>query len=90
VMMDESLTQLPHLFNLGREFDRNMKVNYAFAIAPSLVLVSGVFLHTITIAGAVFLGMSSMYLGMLNTFVPLLKYRVKPKFIIDQELPPTQ
>jgi len=90
VMMDESLTQLPHLFNLGREFDRNMKVNYAFAIAPSLILVSGVFLHTITIAGAVFLGMSSMYLGMLNTFVPLLKYRVKPKFIIDQELPPTQ
>lgn len=88
VMMDQSLAQLVRLFDLSREFDLNMKVNYAFAIVPSIILVSGVFLNTIAISGAVLLGMSSMYLGMANTFVPLLKYRLKPKFVVDREVPP--
>lgn len=82
VLMDHSLKQLIPLFDLSREFDMNMKVNYMFSLAPSIIGVSSVFLRIITLPGAIALGTSSLYLGLGNAMLPLLKHRVKPKAIL--------
>ncbi|MCB0126045.1 MAG: HAD-IC family P-type ATPase, partial [Caldilineaceae bacterium] len=79
VMMDESLAKLPLLFDLSKEFETLMKVNYGIALFPSIVMVSGVFLHFISITGAILFGMSWFYLGLLVPFVPQLQYRVRPR-----------
>ena len=42
--MDESLRQLPQLFNLADEFDSTLKAGFAVAIVPGCINIAGVFL----------------------------------------------
>lgn len=77
VMMDQSLNQLIPLLDLSHEFNTNMKANYVFAVAPSVIVVSGIFLGLFSLSGATALAIPALYLGLGNAMWPLVKDRLK-------------
>ncbi|MCB0096943.1 MAG: heavy metal translocating P-type ATPase, partial [Caldilineaceae bacterium] len=75
VLMDESLCQLPFLFNLGHEFDTTMKAGFASAIVPGICIISGAYLVHLGIAASLAIWNLSLFTGMGIAWSPLLKHR---------------
>ena len=75
VLMDESLRQLPFLFNLAHEFDTNMKAGFASAIVPGVFIISGAYLFHLGIAASIMIWNLSLFTGLGIASWPLLKHR---------------
>lgn len=75
VLMDESLTQLPSLFDLAQELDANMQGNLLASVVPGVICVVGVyFLHFGVLATQLlyFVGLGA---GVANAMAPWLSRR---------------
>jgi Cu2+-exporting ATPase len=74
VLMDESLNQLPHLFDLALELDANMRDNFMASVVPGIICISGVyFLHFGVLAANLiyFIGLTA---GVANAMSPWLDH----------------
>lgn len=77
VLMDTTLEQLPLLFQLGREMERNLKTTHTLAIVPGLGIWAGVFFGHLGILGATLIFEASLWVGIANAMRPLLTYQEK-------------
>ena len=75
VLMQESLQQLPFLFDLGDDMERGTRLGLIAGMVPGVITVGGVFLlgwGYLSTIGLSLLGLSS---GMAAAVYPLYKYR---------------
>ncbi len=69
VLMDSSLTQLAHLFDIAQSFEANMQVNLMTAILPGVICIGGIFfLHFGIFAGLILYNLS-LYAGVSNALL---------------------
>ena len=73
ILMDETLNQLPHLFDLSREFEANMKVNLMTSVVPGVIIIGGAFLGMVGYAGAVIWFNLGLGAGLINSLLPLVR-----------------
>jgi P-type E1-E2 ATPase len=73
ILMDESLKQLPYLFNLANRLEKNMQTGFVTAIIPGVMCVGGVyFLHIGVITAGVLYNLS-LGAGVVNAMLPKFK-----------------
>jgi Cu2+-exporting ATPase len=75
VLMDESLAQLPRLFDLAHELERNMQGNFLAATVPGTINIGSVYLLHTGVMAANLLATAGLVTGLANAMVPLLKHR---------------
>jgi heavy metal translocating P-type ATPase len=73
VLMDESLSQLPHLFDLADEFKANMATSFKISAIPSAVCVAGAFLLRWSFLTSVAVGLVGFVVGLGNVMLPLFR-----------------
>ena len=79
VLMDGSLRQLVELFDLGRHFDSNMKMNFGISVAPMIISIGGAFFLNWGLFSAIVLSKISLLAGLANAALPLRKALHKPQ-----------
>ncbi|NJP07685.1 MAG: heavy metal translocating P-type ATPase [Chloroflexaceae bacterium] len=77
VLMEQSLQQLPVLFDLARQMKHNMQQNMVLAMLPGTINIASVFLLHTGIIFAVFLSSIGMVSSMSNAMRPLLHHMVQ-------------
>jgi Cu2+-exporting ATPase len=75
VLMDQSLAQLPFLFDLGCDLDRNLRTSFLLSIGTGVSIISGVWLLQMGLVGSLFISRLSVAAVFGNTMLPVLKYR---------------
>lgn len=70
ILMDQSLHQLDHLFDVAQQFNTNMKITLATALIPGFVCVGGVFLLHFGVFSAMMLYNFSLVAGVGNAMLP--------------------
>jgi Cu2+-exporting ATPase len=75
VLMDQSLAQLPFLFDLGCDLDRNLRTSFLMSIGTGIAIISGVWLLQMGLVGSLFISRLSVAAVFGNTMLPVLKYR---------------
>lgn len=75
VLMDESLNQLPRLFELAEEFARNMARSFKISTIPSAICVAGAFVFQWSFLTSVGIGLTGFVLGLGNVMRPLFTAR---------------
>lgn len=75
VLMDQTLAQLPFLFDLGRDLDRNLRTSFLLSIGTGVSIISGVWFLKMGLVGSLFLSRLSIAAVFGNTMLPVLKYR---------------
>ncbi len=83
ILMDETLNQLPHLFDLSQEFEANMKVNLMTSVVPGVIIIGGAFLGMVGYAGAVIWFNLGLGAGLINSLLPLVRRNNRQK--IDEK-----
>lgn len=78
ILMEGNLNQLLHLFELAKEFERNLKRNFQFTAGVSAVAVTGILLAGFTFAATEIFYTVSLVGGLGIAMKPLLDRR-KPK-----------
>ena len=73
VLMDESLTQLPRLFDLADEFETNMATSFKISTIPSAICVAGAFLFGWSFLTSVSIGVVGFGLGLGHVTRPLFR-----------------
>ena len=81
ILMDESLRQLPQLFEVAYEYDANLKTLMATTFIPGLVSLGGVFFLGATSAAALLLFNLSLVGGLVNAIWPALQNRAETEVI---------
>ena len=77
VLMDQSLAQLPFLFDLGCDLDRNLRTSFMMSIGTGISIISGVWLLNMGLVGSLFISRLSIAAVFGNTMLPVLKYRLQ-------------
>lgn len=72
VLMSGNLAQLSKIFTVADEFTANMSVNFLAATAPSIVIISGVFLFGWGLLAGTLINQLSVPFALYNTVRPLL------------------
>lgn len=75
ILMQESIQQLPYLFELADEMDRSLQAAYAADLVPGVINVAGVFLLGWGFYPAVALSMTSMAAGLGIAMRPIYRHR---------------
>lgn len=75
VLMDTTLKQLPFLFQLAREMEKNLQTTHKLAVIPGLGIWAGVFFLNLGILGATAIFEGSLWVGIANAMRPLWKYK---------------
>lgn len=78
ILMDETLRQLPQLFDVASDYDRNLKTLMATTFVPGLASLAGVFLLGTGNAAALLLFNLSMVAGLVNSIWPALQNIEEP------------
>ncbi len=73
ILMDESLKQLPLLFDLANSLEKNMRTGFVTAVIPGVMCVSGVYFFHIGVIAAGVLYNLSLGAGVVNAMLPKLK-----------------
>jgi Cu2+-exporting ATPase len=76
VLMDGNLNQLVRLFDLSRDFERNMQTNLMMTIIPGVICIGGIFFFHFGLIAAVVLYNASLGIGVLNTMVPIVQHHL--------------
>ena len=71
ILLDASLQSLERLFQLGRGFDRNMKINFAAIILPSLLGIGGAFFLNFGLIHSILINQVGFVVGVGNAMTPL-------------------
>jgi heavy metal translocating P-type ATPase len=77
LLMQESLRQLPFLFQLGDDMNRTLKLGLIVGIVPGAINVAGVFLLGTGFYTAIILSISSLIATMGIAMYPAYKYRLQ-------------
>lgn len=75
VLMDATLSKLPRIFELSKEFDSNVKVSLATALVPAAFCIGGVFFLNFGVYTALFLWPLSLAANVGNAMLPMLRNR---------------
>ena len=75
ILMDESLNQLCHLFDLAGEFKSNAKSTFSIIFYPNLAVFVGVLFFHLGFVPSMLLGQLSFLSGLGNTMLPWHKHR---------------
>lgn len=75
ILMKGNLNQLLYLFQLAREFERDLKLNVRFTIGVSAVAVSGILLAGFTFVATEIFYSLSIFGGLAIAMKPLLVHR---------------
>jgi Cu2+-exporting ATPase len=75
ILMQESLYQLPFLFELGEDMKRSMQLGLIAGIVPGVITVGGVFILGWGYLSTIFLNLLSLSGGIGAAIYPLYKYR---------------
>ncbi len=75
VLMGATLEQLPNLFTLSRQFDKNMKIGLAASIIPCFCIIGGVFIVHLSLLGSVLIYNAGLLAGIGVAMMPLLQSR---------------
>lgn len=78
ILMDKTLRQLPHLFELAAQFESNMNRNLMFLLVPMCVGMTGALFFHFGVIQTVLLGHSGLLAGILNSMLPALKNETEP------------
>ncbi len=81
ILMDESLRQLPQLFEVAYEYDANLKTLMTTTFLPGLVSLGGVFFLGATSSAALLLFNLSLVGGLVNAIWPALQNRAETETI---------
>jgi len=73
VLMDASLDQLRHLFDLTKAYEANMRANHIASMAPGMIVIGGVFLLHFGIIASIMLYNIGLVAGVANSMAPLLR-----------------
>ncbi|MEM7179587.1 MAG: heavy metal translocating P-type ATPase [Spirochaetota bacterium] len=70
ILMDESLRQLPFLFELSNSLEKNIKVNFITTMIPGFMCIGGVYLFHIGALAATLIKQSFLAIGLANSMLP--------------------
>lgn len=84
VLMDSGISHLNLLFEIAKDFNKNMDTMFAIMIVPAIMGVSGAFLLHFGAVQTLFLNLTSVFLAFGNAMIPLLKQSGKPLKLEDQ------
>ncbi|MBF0192725.1 MAG: heavy metal translocating P-type ATPase [Magnetococcales bacterium] len=73
VLMGQDLTQLLPLFELGVEFDKNMKNAFMTTLVPGILCVGGAFFLRFGILSSIMIYNTGLIVGVGNSILPRLK-----------------
>jgi Cu2+-exporting ATPase len=76
VLMDASLNQLAHLFELAQNFEHNMQANLITTIIPGVICVGGVFLLHFKLLTAVMIYNVGLVAGVINAMTPIVRHHL--------------
>lgn len=76
VLMDASLTQLAHLFEIVQDFEANMRTNLLTTLVPGVLCVGGVFFFHFGIFTALLLYNTGLAAGVVNAMLPVVRQRL--------------
>jgi len=79
ILMDGNLTQLPHLFEMGQAFERNLKTNFRFTAATSMFVVGGILFAGFTFAATEFFYVFSLLGGVGIAMRPMITQKNKSR-----------
>lgn len=88
VLMDQSLVQLDHLFDLSHQLDANLKRSFAAMIIPSSLNLAGALFFHLGIRSAIVLFNVSLLGGVVNGLAPALMGRAKEKGVNAETVAP--
>jgi len=88
VLMGEGLRQLPSMFELAHEFNRNMKGGYAVAVGQGVVVISGALLSIVGLISGTAVWLGGLLLGLGIAELPLWRHRLPVAMTTRLELPP--
>lgn len=74
VLMEQSLEQLVHLFELSRELDSNLKQGFWVSVVPGVLCMSGVFILGFGLFSSIMFFNLGMLAGGVNSMLPVLKH----------------
>lgn len=75
ILMDESLSQLPHLFELAHEFDANLKTSFSAIVSCSLMTLGGVCFLNFGLLSTILLKNVGLVIALANSMLPRLKHQ---------------
>lgn len=75
VLMDASLNQLPHLFDIARDFEHNMRANLMITLAPGVFCIGGVFFLHFGVLASIIIYNVGLVAGVTNAVLPALQNR---------------
>lgn len=78
VLMDASLDQLRHLFDLTQAYGTNMRANHVASMAPGMIVIGGVFLLHFGVITSIMLYNVGLVAGVTNAMTPLLRTQQTP------------
>lgn len=73
VLMAQSLQQLPYLYDLAQEFDRNMKAGFTAAVGQGVVVITGALLGVVGIFAGTLIWEVGLLAGIGVAMLPLRK-----------------
>jgi Cu2+-exporting ATPase len=73
ILMDQSLNQLNYLFDLAKDLDANMKINFMITIVPSSILVGSIYLTKLNLVPLLLLAEVGALAGVANAMWPRLR-----------------
>jgi len=73
ILMDESLKQLPLLFDLANRLEKNMRTSFVTAVIPGVLCVGGVYFFHIGVITASILYNLSLGAGVGNAMLPKIR-----------------
>ena len=76
VLMDQTLQNLPTLFDLSHELERNLMTSLVLVTVPCCFVIGGVFFFHIGIPLAVTAYTATFAAGVANTMLPMFRYRL--------------
>lgn len=77
VLMDGSLSQLVHIFDLAEELETNLRRSTLITFVPTFICISGVFFLRAGIYSGIVLYYASMLAGIGNAMWPLIDHKMK-------------
>jgi Cu2+-exporting ATPase len=76
VLMDASLNQLAHLFEIAQDFEHNMRGNLITTLVPGIFCIGGVFFLHLGIVSAVMIYNVGLAAGVTNAMLPMVKHQI--------------
>ncbi len=73
ILMDGDLARIESLFEISKEFERNMKTNFRLSMIPGVIILTGVFTFHMGIIGALTIYFTSEIIALMNCMLPLIK-----------------